>query len=226
MSSAGASSSGKSEYKSDFSEPQREQFITARNETGQFQPFGKHDKELEPPGGHGGPGPAKSINADMTNMLRHIEQLEGKLSAKEKALLEAQQRVEKFSARTREGMQSALDSLMKKWMDACETKDEKCKEQFKNGMEKLVANSAEENGVWQMMVAASALHQRQEHDLDKLRGENTELRQKIDGHYATPGARTREDVLGKRKAEAEPDAPDEDAGASLWTDFAKECGAF
>jgi len=43
---------------------------------------------------------------------------------------------------------------------------------------------------------------------------------------ATFGARTREDVLGKRKAEAEPDAPDEDAGASLWTEFAKECGAF
>ena len=159
-------------------------------------------------------------------MLRHIEQLEGKLSAKEKALLDAQQRVEKFSARTREGMQSALDSLMKKWMDACETKDEKCKEQFKHGMEKLVANSAEENGVWQMMVAASALHEKQEHDLDKLRGENTELRQKIDGHYATPGARTREDVLGKRKAEAEPDGHDGDAAASLWTDFAKECGAF
>jgi len=226
MSSNGASSSGKAEYKSDFSEPQREQFITARNDSGQFQPFGKHEKELEAPGGHGGPGPAKSVNADMTNMLRHIEQLESKLSAKEKQLLDAQQRVEKFSARTREGMQSALDSLMKKWMDACETKDEKCKEQFKHGMEKLVANSAEENGVWQMMVAASALHQRQEHDLDKLRGENIELRQKIDGHYATPGARTREDVLGKRKAEADPDAPDDDVGASLWTDFAKECGAF
>ena len=91
----------------------------------------------------------------MSNMLRHIEQLEGKLSAKEKQLLDAQQRVEKFSARTREGMQSALDSLMKKWMDACETKDDKCKEQFKHGMEKLVQSSVEDKGVWQMMVAAS-----------------------------------------------------------------------
>ena len=122
MSSVGASSSGKSEYKSEYApEPAREQFITARNESGQFHPFGKHEKEPEPAagghGGHGGPGAglAKGLppNADMTNMLRHIEQLEGKLSAKEKALLEAQQRVEKFSARTREGMQSALDSLMK-----------------------------------------------------------------------------------------------------------------
>lgn len=232
MSSVGASSSGKSEYKSEYApEPAREQFITARNEGGQFHPFGKQEQEPAA-GGHGGPAPGAGLakglppNADMTNMLRHIEQLEGKLSAKDKALVDAQQRVEKFSARTREGMQSALDSLMKKWMDACETKDDKCKEQFKHGMEKLVANSAEENGVWQMMVAASALHEKQEHDLDKLRGENTELRQKIDGHYATPGARTREDVLGKRKAEGEADGHDGDAAASLWTDFAKECGAF
>ena len=240
MSSVGGPSTGKSEY---APEPAREQFITARNESGQFHPFGK-EKEPEPPGGHGGhgshvghgnhggPGPggglAKGLpqNADMSNMLRHIEQLEGKLTAKEKQLLDAQQRVEKFSARTREGMQSALDSLMKKWMDACETKDEKCKEQFKNGMEKLVAHSAEDNGVWQMMVAASALHQRQEHDLDKLRGENTELRHKIDGHYATPGSRTREDVLGKRKADAEPEGHDDSGAADLWSDFAKECAGF
>jgi len=220
MSAAGGPSSGKSEYAPE--QQQREQFITARNESGQFVPFGK-EKEPEPlaAGGAGKVVPS----ADMSNMLRHIEQLESKLSAKEKQLLEAQLRVEKFSARTREGMQSALDTLMKKWMDACETKDEKCKEQFKHGMEKLVANSAEENGVWQMMVAASALHQRQEHDLDKLRGENLELRQKIDGHYATPGARTREDVLGKRKADGDP-ASDEDGAANLWSEFAKECAGF
>ena len=231
---SGGSASGKTEA----ADGGREHFITARNESGQFQAFGK-EKETE----YGGPVAANPFAApgrstqqsgqsgqggqggqgDMHNMLRHIEQLESKLSAKEKQLLEAQHRVEKFSARTREGMQSALDSLMKKWMDACETKDEKCKEQFKHGMEKLVQNSAEENGVWQMMVAASALHQRQEHDLDKLRGENTELKQRIDGHYATPGART-DSALGKRKAEAEPERG-EDASA-LWEDFAKECGQF
>ncbi len=174
---------------------QREQFITARNESGQFLSFGKDKADAE----HGSSS-SQGKNSDMTNMLRHIEQLESKLASKDKQLSDAQQRVEKFSARTREGMQSALDSLMKKWMDACETKDEKCKEQFKHGMEKLVQNSAEENGVWQMMVAASALHERQEHNLDKLRGENLELKQKIDGHFATSASRTREDVLGKRKA--------------------------
>lgn len=231
MTSVGASGS-KSEYVQDSTrgepprEPprdaqSRESFVPARNEYGQFA-SGSSSKAPEYSERPSDLRPAEK-GSDVGNMLRHIEQLESKLSAKEKQLLEAQQRVEKFSARTREGMQSALDSLMKKWMDACETKDEKCKEQFKHGMEKLVQNSAEENGVWQMMVAASALHQRQEHDLDKLRVENTELKQRIDGHYATSGART-EGSLGKRKAEAEPERG-EDASA-LWEDFAKECGQF
>jgi hypothetical protein len=232
MASVGASGS-KSEYVQDAArgDPQpprdaQQGFAPARNEHGQFAPgssskapeYAERPSDLRP-------SDVRSADkgSDVGNMLRHIEALESRLSQKEKQLSDAHQRVEKFSARTREGMQSALDSLMKKWMDACETKDEKCKEQFKHGMEKLVQNSAEENGVWQMMVAASALHEKQEHDLDKLRGENNELKQRIDGHYATPGART-EGSLGKRKAEAEPERG-EDASA-LWEDFAKECGQF
>ncbi len=121
MSFAGGPSTSKQEYKNDFGQESRsqeqrqhdtrEQFIAARNENGQFQAFGKEKSETET--AHGGAASGKS--GDMGNMLRHIEQLESKLTAKEKQLSEAQQRVEKFSARTREGMQSALDSLMKKW---------------------------------------------------------------------------------------------------------------
>ena len=128
-------------------EPPRGEPAFPRNENGQFTSSLRSEnpsKEFKP----------EERTSDMVNMLRHIEALESKLVNKDKQLSDAHQRVEKFSARTREGMQSALDLLMKKWMDSCETKDEKCKEQFKHGMEKLVQNSAEENGVCQMMVAA------------------------------------------------------------------------
>lgn len=162
----------------------------------------------------------------MQNMLKHIEQLEAKLTTKEKALFEAQSRAEKFSARTREGMQSALDTLMQKWMDAVATKDETYKEEFKRGMKGLVDKSAEENGVWQMMVAASALHERQVHDLDTLRLENNEMKQKIDGHYATSSSRT-EDLLGKRKADDEGDRTRVAADAvNIWDEFAKDVAFF
>jgi hypothetical protein len=220
------SSSGAPPNKNDYpAEAVREQQQLPRNEHGQFAGFvaKTQDPEYVEGQGIGMRGQSQAKN-DMGNMLRHIEQLEGKLTVKEKQLLDATQRVEKFSARTREGMQSALDSLMKKWMDACETKDEKCKEQFKHGMEKLVQNSAEENGVWQMMVAASSLHERQEHDLDKLRLENNELKHRIDGQYATSDARTRPDVLGKRKADGEPETGEDTAG--MWASFASECAGF
>ena len=75
-----------------------------------------------------------------------------------KELEEAGARNAKRSAKTREGMRSALDTFMKKWTDAIDTKDEKVKDDFEVGLDKLVKNSAEDNGVWQMMVCASALH--------------------------------------------------------------------
>ena len=160
-------------------------------------------------------------------MLRHIESLEKKLQQRDNELTDAKTRVEKFSQRTLEGMQSALDSLMKKWMDAVETKDENCKEEFKKGMEKLVQNSAEDNGVWQMMVAASSLHERQEHNLDQLRLENNELKQKIDGHYATPSSRM-DNSLGKRKADEDigPGSVGAENTSNIWEDFAKDMSSF
>ena len=228
--------------------PDHNMNITARNEQGQFVSLNK-DRQLDnmkdhrdevsrkenkentyenkPPYEKSYEKFDKTANGDMSNMLRHIEQLERRLQQRDGELTDAKSRVEKFSQRTREGMQSALDSLMKKWMDAVETKDDNCKTEFKKGMERLVQNSAEDNGVWQMMVEASALHEKQEHNLDQLRLQNDELKQKIDGHYATPASRT-DNALGKRKADDEMDRSDVGAEttASIWDEFAKECQAF
>ena len=161
---------------------------------------------------------------DTSNMLKHIENLERQLNEKNDKIKEAHARVDKLSARTREGMQSALNTLMKKWIDSVETKDDKAKKSFEDGMQHLVQNSAEDNGVWQMMVAASALHERQTHDLDQLRVENSELKRKVDGSFASESDRTEND-LGKRKAEKEPMTEAEET-ANIWSDFANHCRDF
>ena len=74
-----------------------------------------------------------------------------------------------------------------------------------------------------MMVAASSLHERQEHNLDKLRCENKDLRSKVDGMYADLSSRT---VGGKAKASGE--LSREDVGAegssNIWDCFAQEIG--
>lgn len=94
-------------------------------------------------------------------------------------------------------------------------------------MERLVQQGAEDNGVWRMMVAASALHEQQQHNLDTLRQENSDLKNRIEGHYAKPEARLREDVLGKRKADSELEYVQvNNANANIWTDFASDMANF
>jgi hypothetical protein len=159
--------------------------------------------------------------ADMSNILSHIKGLETSNSDLQAQLNTAVERNGRLSAKTREGMQSALDSLMKKWMDAVETKDDKVKDQFKEGLTKLVSNSAEDNGVWQMMVAASSLHQRQEHNLDTLRLENNDLKLKVDGMYGESSSRV---VGGKSRADNELVRPAETV-PDMWGDFAKDIGS-
>ena len=161
----------------------------------------------------------------MSNILAHIKQLEVSKQDLEKALKDANERNSKLSQKTREGMQSALDTLMKKWMDAVETKDDKVKHDFKGGLEKLVSQSAEDNGVWQMMVAASSLHARQLHDLDEISRENKALKERVDGLYASPESRV---VGGKGKAEDQLDrcSVEDTGGSSIWDDFASSVGRF
>ena len=166
----------------------------------------------------------KNESTDMSNILQHIKNMETNNVTLNSQLQDAEVRNGKLSAKTREGMQSALDTLMKKWMDAVETKDDKVKDSFKNGLTQLVEKSAEDNGVWQMMVAASSLHERQNHDLDLLRVENNSLKSKVDGLYGDAGSRT---VGQKSKADSELSREDVPAVVSedMWNDFAKQIGS-
>jgi len=157
---------------------------------------------------------------DLNNVLLHIKNLEQQKQELEKRLQETEERASRMSQKTKAAMQSAMDTLMKKWMDAVETKDDTVKQQFKTGLDTLINKSADENGVWQMMVAASALHERQEHNLDKLRQENNELRGRVDSSFATPESRTG----AKRKAEAELGPGDVSSTKDMWAEFASDIG--
>lgn len=161
--------------------------------------------------------------SDMPSLLKYVKQMEAQNSDLASKLKDAMDRNGKLSQKTREGMQSALDTLMKKWMDAVDTKDEKVKNDFKCGLEKLVQNSAEDNGVWQMMVSASSLHERQIHDLDTLRAENIELRKKVDGIYATPADRIDRKRPADEQLSREDVAPTNNSG-DMWMDFAQSIG--
>ena len=109
-----------------------------------------------------------------------------------------------------------------------QTDDETVKDDCKKKLRWLANQGDDQNGVWQFMVAASALHEQQNHNLDALRQENTDLKSLIDGHYAKSGARLQEDVLGKHKAEQEIDRFDvaADTSSNVWRDFASDMSGF
>ena len=71
-----------------------------------------------------------------------------------------------------------------------------------------------------MMVAASSLYERQEHNLEKLRLENNELRGRVDSSFATPESRTG----SKRKAEADLGPGDATSSKDMWAEFASDIG--
>ena len=171
-------------------------------------------------------------DANISNVLSHLQKLEEHNKSLEAKLVAADDRIQSLSAEKRAGMKSALDTFIKNWVNANEA-DETVKEKFFQGVESLAEKADEGNGVWKMMVAASNLHARQEHDLDKLRTENTDLKQRVDGMYGTSESRT-----GDKRArldrgdrvdgtQAANDAADhEPARDSIWADFASSMAQF
>ena len=171
-------------------------------------------------------------DANISNVLSHLQKLEEHNKSLEAKLVAADDRIQSLSAEKRAGMKSALDTFIKNWVNANEA-DETVKEKFFQGVESLAEKADEGNGVWKMMVAASNLHARQEHDLDKLRTENTDLKQRVDGMYGTSESRT-----GDKRArldrgdrvdgtQAANDAADQEpARDSIWADFASSMAQF
>jgi predicted RNase H-like nuclease (RuvC/YqgF family) len=165
---------------------------------------------------------------NISNVLSHMQKLEEHNKSLEQRLKEADTRIETLSAEKRAGMKSALDTFIKNWVNANEA-DENVKQNFFTGVESLANKADENNGVWKMMVAASNLHARQEHDLDTLRTENLDLKQRVDGIYGSSEART-----GEKRQRVEGMAPGAESSEygkkssqdGIWTDFAASMAQF
>jgi len=158
-------------------------------------------------------GEPKSFT-DMTPILQHVKSLEETNSKLKAQLEELSTKNNKLSERTRSEMQKVLDTVMAKFGDALDSNDSGMKEKLMSGMKRLVENSADENGVWKMMVCASNLYEQQIHQLDKLRIENNELKDRVNGTFGSESSR----VGDKRKAEEDPEHQPAYTG-DIWEEF-------
>lgn len=159
--------------------------------------------------------------SDMPQLLQHMKNIEHDRSELQTKLKKMEESNKKLGQKTRQGMQSMLDTVIKHWLDSANTSADVREKTYK-GLDNIVKAGDEENGVWQMMVAASSTHKQQHDKLENLLSENTKLKTQIDSFYGSSSSRTVEsrEVGSKSKAETELCREDVDE-KDIWSDFTK-----
>ena len=136
------------------------------------------------------------------------KQLEEAMKKAEQALAreaEAQAKSEKLSESKRAEMQQALEGVIKNWLkDSVE--DEKVRNEFEEGMQRLVKDTNEDSGVWKLVCCASHLHARRLREFEDLRVECENLRSSQKGAF-------HDDASRKRPRD------ETQAASNVWADF-------
>ena len=153
--------------------------------------------------------------AELTSILTQVQSLQTDREKLMKELENAKQKVEKLTEGKRAEMKTSLDTVINKWLEDS-VENEAIRSQFKEGMERLVKNTAEDSGVWQVVVCASAAHTRRLNELEKLRIEHEELKTRMTGEFGAEGSRKR--GREETKEGAVPSAADGDK-ADFWQGF-------
>ena len=166
-------------------------------------------------------GTTNQQQQDLTSILSQVKGLEEEkakllqaLEAERERLKEAQARADKMSESKRIEMQQALDNVIMKWLEDT-VKEERLREEFKQGMTRLVKNTAEDSGVWQVVCQASNVHVQRLQELERMRVENEELKSKGAGDFRDEASRKR----GRDEAENGGRSTDD---SNSWTSFEQE----
>jgi hypothetical protein len=160
---------------------------------------------------------SSSTTQDLSSILSQVKGLEEEkaklmqlLEAERERVREAQAKADRMSESKRVEMQRALDTVIMKWLEDT-VKEEKLRDEFKQGMDRLVKNTAEDSGVWQVVCQASNVHAQRLQELEQMRVENEELKTKGGGDFKSEASRKRD------RSEAE-DPKD----FNIWTEFEQE----
>jgi hypothetical protein len=149
----------------------------------------------------------KGLEEEKTKLLQMLE-------SERERLKEAQAKTDKLSESKRVEMQQALDNVIMKWLEDT-VKEEKLRTEFKEGMERLVKNTAEDSGVWQVVCQASSVHAQRLQEFERIRVENEELKTRgSGGEFRDEASRKR----GREEGEAATRTKD----SNIWTEFEQD----
>jgi len=87
-------------------------------------------------------------------------------------------------------MKRILDTVIAKWLQDS-VNNEEARKQFSEGMQRLVTDTRENNGVWTVACEASHLHAKQVEEIERLRVECESLRALQGGQFKDEASRKR-----------------------------------
>jgi hypothetical protein len=160
---------------------------------------------------------------DLSSILAQVKGLEEEktrlltmLEAERDRVKEAQARADKMSEGKRNEMRQSLETVITNWLQDS-VQDEKVREEFKKGMCRLVEDTAEDSGVWQVVCCASNVHARRLQELENMRVENEKLKARDTGDFRDENARKRP------REEGGPSDAHRESGGNVWLEFEQEC---
>lgn len=144
---------------------------------------------------------AAELNTNNTDLLSENKALRDKL--------------EKYTQVQRDAMKAKLDTLITEWVNNIDVNDEKIKADFLSGMDKIVKETKEDSGVWQIMCCASQAHKQSLEKINDLTERYNQLQQQVSGggSFRDEGAR----IAVKRKFDDV--EPSSNAPRSIWDEF-------
>jgi len=166
-----------------------------------------------------GNAPPDAPKVELNSILTQVQSLQTDREKLMKELDNARQKVEKLTEGKRAEMKNSLDTVIAKWLEDS-VENEGIRTQFKEGMERLVKNTAEDSGVWQVVVCASAAHARRLNEIERLRTEHEELKTRMNGEFGNEASRKRgrEEISGGSAGSAK-DSRSDALGGDFWAGF-------
>jgi len=149
---------------------------------------------------------------DLTSVLNHVSVLETEKQALQDSLKRQNERLERLTQSKRDEMKTQLDTMITEWLKDIDVSNEEVKTEFMTGMERIVKDTKDDSGVWQVMCCASNAHRRNVMQLQKVQEEYNELKNKVEGGTF----RNEEARLGKRRQMEE--EPTRGSG-NIWDEF-------
>lgn len=158
----------------------------------------------------------KQLEANNQQLAAEREQVAQQNQQLSARLGETESKMSALTQKTQEEMMNKINTTIATWLESQGLAPEK-KEQVKAGLHELARATAQESGLYQLMCCASENHLSNVTQLEDLRRERDELRERLEGGNF---AREEDRVQGKRKADViSADEAGQKAGGGMWDDF-------